>query len=313
MLRRYDFDKMAGDMGFNPDQIEKVCRISDILESISQVPFLRQRLSLYGGTALAFVHFDAVERLSVDIDFNYRHIGEEDWGLVRDRVDADIKAVLYSLGYTDEYLKVDPSYPLNRFIVQYINHLGRPDEIKIEIGYMRRIPITKDRLYDFYHIGTHDKFKVMTPLREELFGNKWCTMLYRGSSRDLFDVYRISRATFDKNVFRRTAVVDSLFRGLPSLLDIDYETLVSGIRFDSSLLNMLYRGNEFDEKQVHEAVIRFTESVFEDISDDETRLIETFYREQRLDKEIITRLAGFHSDLIKHPSIKWQIKQLSKI
>ena len=81
MKRRYDFDKVSAEMGFNPVQIEKVCRISDILETISQVQFMRKRLSLYGGTALAFVHFDAIERLSVDIDFNYRHIDEEDWGV----------------------------------------------------------------------------------------------------------------------------------------------------------------------------------------------------------------------------------------
>jgi predicted nucleotidyltransferase component of viral defense system len=166
MLRNYNLDKIASETRFNTDQIEKVCRISDILEGISQVPFLRDRLSLYGGTALAFVHFDAIERLSVDIDFNYRHIDEVDWGYVRDQVDADIKAVLHNIGYSDETITIDPSYPLNRFIVQYINHLGRPDEIKIETGYMRRMPITEDRLYDFYHVGTHNKFKIMTPLRE---------------------------------------------------------------------------------------------------------------------------------------------------
>ena len=32
MKREYGFDKISGETGFNPDQIEKVCRISDILE-----------------------------------------------------------------------------------------------------------------------------------------------------------------------------------------------------------------------------------------------------------------------------------------
>jgi hypothetical protein len=38
-------------------QIEKVCRIGDSLTQISRIPFLLDRLSLYGGTALNLIHF----------------------------------------------------------------------------------------------------------------------------------------------------------------------------------------------------------------------------------------------------------------
>ena len=47
-----------------PSQIEKVCWISDILARISQIPFLRERLSLYGGTALIFIHSSEIYRLA---------------------------------------------------------------------------------------------------------------------------------------------------------------------------------------------------------------------------------------------------------
>jgi predicted nucleotidyltransferase component of viral defense system len=113
MKRAYDFNKISIETGFTPVQIEKVLRISDILENISSVPFMRKRLALYGGTALAFVHFDEIERLSVDIDFNYRHIDDADWGDVRDQIDANLKTVLYSLGYIDDDIRIDPSYSLN--------------------------------------------------------------------------------------------------------------------------------------------------------------------------------------------------------
>jgi len=36
----------------DPVQLEKDCIISDTLERITQIPFLREHLSLYGGTAL---------------------------------------------------------------------------------------------------------------------------------------------------------------------------------------------------------------------------------------------------------------------
>jgi len=312
MKRTYDFNKISIETGFNPVQIEKVCRISDIIENISAVPFMRRRLALYGGTALAFVHFEAIERLSVDIDFNYRHIDEKDWGDVRDQVDENMKVILYSLGYTDDDIKIDPSYSLNRFIVNYSNHTERPDEIKIETGYLRRIPVLEaDMEYDFYHVGTHNSFKIMTPVKEELFSNKWCTMLYRGSPKDLFDVYRISQSSFGRELFRTTAVIDSLSRKSP-LTAINYEQRIREIKFDSSLLNMLYTKHVFDEKEVHETVTNFTQEIIDELSDDEVQLIEAFYDKLELDEQIIGKMKGLHKGIKDHPSIKWQIRQLSK-
>jgi predicted nucleotidyltransferase component of viral defense system len=60
--------------------MEKVCRITDLLEDVSAIRFLSVRLSLYGGTAFAFVYSDEILRLSVDLDFNYRHMDGRDWG-----------------------------------------------------------------------------------------------------------------------------------------------------------------------------------------------------------------------------------------
>ena len=312
MKRTYDFNKISIDTGFNPVQIEKVLRISDILENISSIPFMRKRLALYGGTALAFVHFKEIERLSVDIDFNYRHIDDADWGDVRDQIDANLKIILYSLGYTDDDIRIDPSYSLNRFILNYTNHTGRPDEIKIETGYLRRIPVLEsDKEYDFYHVGTHNRFKIMTPVKEELFSNKWCTMLYRGSPRDLFDVYRINQTPFDRELFRMTAVFDSLTRKSP-LTAINHKQLIQEIKFDTSLLNMLDTKHEFDEKEVQETVTEFTQGVIDELSDDEVKLIETFYDKLEVDEQITGKMTGIHKGVKDHPSIKWRIRQLSK-
>jgi hypothetical protein len=45
-------------------------------------------LSLYGGTALTFIHSKEMLRLSIDMDLNYRHKDTGDWG-----------SVSYTLGY----------------------------------------------------------------------------------------------------------------------------------------------------------------------------------------------------------------------
>jgi predicted nucleotidyltransferase component of viral defense system len=311
MKRQYQFQDLANEHGFNPRYIEKACRISDILEDISYVPFLKKRLSLYGGTALAFIHFQKLERLSVDIDFNYRHIDvEEDWGDVRNRIDETLKQILYSQGYTDDNIKISPTYPLCRFTLEYTNHIGRPTDINIETGYMRRTPILREDIeYNFHHIGTEKSFKIMTPQKEELFSNKWCTMLYRKTSRDLFDVYKISQRGFDNNTFRTTAVIDSLMRGHPILTEINVEDTISQIPIDTHLRDVLNMKINYDFEQIKQQVTEFSTLTASNINDEEKDLIETFINKYRFEPRKLINSEILHEDLRAHPGILRAIHQ----
>ena len=98
MKREYDFHALALRYGFNTKDMEKACRLSDMLEDISAVKFLSERLSLYGGTALAFIHSQEILRLSIDVDLNYRHKDNLDWGQVREEIDTRLKDLLYRQG-----------------------------------------------------------------------------------------------------------------------------------------------------------------------------------------------------------------------
>jgi len=51
LRKRYDYEELSRRFGFNVREMEKVCRIADLLEDISAIRFLSERLSLYGGTA----------------------------------------------------------------------------------------------------------------------------------------------------------------------------------------------------------------------------------------------------------------------
>lgn len=130
MKREYNFEELARRHGFNVRQIEKVCRISDLLEDISAVKFLKDRLSLYGGTALTFIYSKEILRLSIDLDLNYRHLDKKDWGEVRSEIDERIKTLLYRQGYEKSDITISPSYPLARFTLQYTNTLGSKDNFK---------------------------------------------------------------------------------------------------------------------------------------------------------------------------------------
>jgi len=315
LKRSYDFEELGRRYGFDPRQVEKVCRISDFLEDLSRVPFLRDRLCLYGGTALSFVFFDEVFRLSVDVDFNYRHLDSEDWGRVRERVDDGIKRLLYSQGYVESDLAISASYPLGRITVQYRNLRGLRDGFEVEIGYMRRTPILHgDSIGMFRHIGSGESFSVKTPVREELFANKWCTLLYRGSSRDLFDIFQISKAEVDREVFRKCAVVDSLMRGYPRLYEVDVDKVVRAISIDTGLRNLLQidKARRYDFTLIREEVLSFSTEILKELTFEEKETMRKFFEEHTFDPTFIDDKGILNEGIQAHPMIQRTLELLKR-
>ena len=167
--------------GFSDSTIEKIKRLCDILSAVQNSDFISKRLSLYGGTALSFLYLDQ-PRLSEDLDFNYRHIDKKNWEKIWNKIDRDLKWIIGSLGYNKEDIKINSLYNQCRFHLNYISETGIKDDIKIEIGYMRRFPDLKyDCIRKFNHLITGEEVKVLTPLKEELFANKFATMISRSN------------------------------------------------------------------------------------------------------------------------------------
>jgi len=314
LKREYNFDGLARRYGFNIREMEKVCRLSDLLEDISAVKFLRDRLSLYGGTPLTFIYSEKILRLSIDLDLNYRHLNEKDWGEVRSEIDERIKSLLYRQRYEESDLTISPSYPLARITVQYTNTQGVKDNYNIEIGYMRRYPILKaDTLADFKHIGTQETFQIKTPIKEELFANKWCALLYRKTPRDLFDVYQISNMDMNPIIFRKCAIVDSLMRGKPKLHNLKIDEIISKIPVDSSLRNLLQaeRFSKFDFSEMRKQVTKFSKSIIANLTNNEIKAINQFFELKRFKPELIDEEGIFHEKIKDHPSIQWALTTLT--
>jgi predicted nucleotidyltransferase component of viral defense system len=311
MKRTYNIQRLAEKHGFQEDQIEKVCRISDILEDISAIPFLSQRLSLYGGTALNLIHFPQMPRLSADIDFNYRHIDEDrDWGNVRDQIDSSFKQILRSQTYREEDIKIDPSYPLSRFTVRYVNHLGDRDSFKIETGYMRRIPILREDAHmTFYHIGADIGYTVTTPMTEELYANKLVTLLSRATLRDLYDAHIIAETDTDADKQRKCAVLESLMSLPQPLTGVDPEETINGITIDPSLQAVLRTGQDLDIKALKESVARYSEAIIGSLTENERQCIKEFYTRRQFKPELL-ELQEINPEIRSHPAILRALQQL---
>lgn len=277
--------------------------------------FLLKRLSLYGGTALNFIYAPQTLRLSVDLDFNYRHTGARDWGEVRSEIDRRIKDLLYKKAYRPSDITIDPSYPLNRITVQYTNSLGTRDSFKTEIGYMRRIPILKtDTTAPFRHIGTGETFAVQTPIKEELFANKWCTMLFRKTPRDLFDVYQITKVKFDRTNFRKCAIVESLMQEKHKLTEIDTKDTISRIPVDNSLRNLLRTEatSDYDFQKIKEQVTEFTEETISNITKDEARALSHFFDHLKFEQDLIDGNGILNERIGEHSAILRTLQKLAR-
>jgi predicted nucleotidyltransferase component of viral defense system len=305
LKRTYDLETLTRTYGFNVREIEKVCRISDLLEDISAVKFLLDRLSLYGGTALTFIYSPKILRVSIDLDLNYRHIDTKDWGEIRNEVDKRIKEILYRQRYERSDIAINSSYPLARFTVKYTNTLNSQDGFRIETGYMRRTPILKtDTMADFKHIGTQETFKIKTPTREELFANKWCTLLYRKTPRDLFDTYQTTKMKFDHETFRKCAIIDSLTRKKPKLYEINPE-IIGKIAIDSSLRNLLQtqKFSESDFKSMTTQVTEFTKKQLANLTPNEIKAIDQFFDHKNFRPDLIDEKEIFHKEIKEYPAI----------
>ncbi|NIP33772.1 MAG: hypothetical protein GWN18_02475, partial [Thermoplasmata archaeon] len=84
------------------------------------------------------------------------------------------------LGYDADQVRIQPKYNIGRFHVKYTTAEALRDTLKVEIGYTRRMPILKeDARLEFHHPQRETHAPILTPSREEIFANKFCTMLAR--------------------------------------------------------------------------------------------------------------------------------------
>jgi predicted nucleotidyltransferase component of viral defense system len=298
--------------GYAPEILEKMERLSDILINIGQISFLKQRLSLYGGTALNLVYMEEPPRLSIDIDLNYRHINNEDWGEVRSKIDQYIKDILDKLRYSDKDIRIQSSYPLTRFILKYLNRENKKDTIEIEIGYLRRIPdLRSDTYITFTHLFSDEKIELLTPSPEELFANKFCTMLSRNKDRrnlrDVFDVKTISNLKFKRSLFLDLVMIE----GLMHELDLFNINLISVKGFEQQLQNLII--SEINIEDVENEAFSFAKGVITDVKNkrwDEFR--KRFNRDGVIDFKYFNNPEIINPNIEQHPQLKWLIKNKKK-
>lgn len=157
-LSKETLNKLAESAGFQPDTLEKVAYLLELLNLIAEDEFLQPRLLLKGGTALNLFHF-ALPRLSVDIDLNY--IGSTDRSIMekdREKIEKLLPAMCSSLGLKTE--KATEDHACRVYTASYPSVVVGRGAIKVDINYLHRVAYWPAENLDSYKLDSIQKMSL---------------------------------------------------------------------------------------------------------------------------------------------------------
>jgi predicted nucleotidyltransferase component of viral defense system len=212
------FLKEARDTGFQPDSLEKVLRLRELLIEFHKHSFLQGKLVLKGGTALNLFYL-GLTRLSVDIDLNYiAHVDRAEMLADRSDLGKAVEQIATGLGY--KLQKGTNNHALREWHLGYTNYSGNQDRIQVEINFLMRVCALPPRVVPAATMLAAQRCDFLVLAPEELFGGKIKAMIDRRHPRDLYDLHRFvnSELTHDAKLLRKLAVL------FCSTMDRDFRT-----------------------------------------------------------------------------------------
>lgn len=265
-LDRMTLGRMAKEMGFVRDTLEKVCRLADVLKFMEENDLLSKSIALKGGTAINLAIFD-LPRLSVDIDLDYcKSIEREemlaDREVIRDRIGKYMTANGYALSQ-----KSKSYHALDSFVYEYMNSGGIKDNLKIEINYMLRCHVLPVARREVKLPWNQDSLTVLSVAPLEIFASKTVALLTRTAPRDLYDIHNMVRyGLFDESeedMLRRCAVFYSAIGAEqpPAKFELDNIGRVSSQQIKRDLDPVLRKGEKFDLDAVQKEVRDYLEPI----------------------------------------------------
>ncbi len=179
---------------FAPQTVAKVERLLELLGEINDHRYLGPRLVLHGGTALNVFHLD-IPRLSVDIDVLYvGGVSREKLQSERSVVREELETLTGKLGYRHNAPK--EKHAGVTYKLMYRTDWGE-DMVKVDLNFLNRSPVLGHEPGICRHCVPETMFRVVP--YPELIAGKVKALVERrtAATRDLYDVYLASAATFD--------------------------------------------------------------------------------------------------------------------
>jgi predicted nucleotidyltransferase component of viral defense system len=178
-------------------------RLTHALIAVYDDPFLRDRLYLKGGTALNKLFFPAVNRLSVDLDFNA--VGAKAQVLAeRAQLTNQVMTLLagQKAGYhlAHDYRR----YEQSTIRADFAPLSGSPRQhLKLEISFIERVPILGREERPLVLPDGANTTLITTYRLEELTATKLRALYGRRKGRDIYDLAQIGAFDLDERALRK--------------------------------------------------------------------------------------------------------------
>lgn len=310
MYSKKDIDLLASKSGFIRDNLEKVLRLCEILQFITDNPLTAGTLALKGGTAINLVVFD-LPRLSVDIDLDFtKNCSREEMLEVRDSINTDIINYMSTQGYNLSPSTKNP-HSLDSWVFYYRNVAGNKDNIKIEINYSMRnhvLPIV------FHNVKLIDipisiSVRVLSPV--ELFASKIKALIERTAPRDLFDVYNmIENNVIQENDYPllRKIVLFYLAVGGSKPPSVEYKLdsieSMNYCQIKRKLIPVLKKGEQFNFEKAKIEVKAFIASLM--ILNEEEKAFVNKFKAKIYEPNLLFESKEILERIISHPMAIWK-------
>lgn len=311
-LDRRILGRVAKELGFVRDTLEKVWRLAEVLKFIESDELLSRGIALKGGTAINFSIFD-LPRLSVDIDLDYcRSIGRKemlaDRAVMTDKISKYMTANGYALSTKSKYY-----YALDSFVYEYINCGGVKDNLKIEINYMLRchvLPISRRKVRLPW---SEEPFTVLSVASLEIFASKIVALLSRTAPRDLYDMYNMVKYKLfnedEEEMLRKCAVLYSAIGAEhpPGKFELENIGKLSPRQIKRDLDPVLRKGERFDLKLAQFEVKEYLSPILVPTKSEE--LFWKAFSEGIYQPDWIFGKSSEYVNIARHPMALWKCRE----
>lgn len=304
--------EIANKQNFIRDTLEKVVRLSEVLDYINGNPIMKDCLALKGGTAINLTIFH-LPRLSVDIDLDYCSEESRSEMLAhRQQITEDLKKYMQTQGYgLNPYNR--NRHSLDSFVFTYTNLGGMRDNIKIEINYSLR-----SHLFELEHrpvlsnvIHMEHLVTVLSPV--ELFAAKINALLSRAAARDLYDTYNmIDLNLFSKDKYemlRKSVVFYTAIsqEEIPERYDMNVIDRISIRKIKTDLLPVIQKGEFIELEKIKVRVKKFLSGLMTLTTDEQNFLIQ--FKKNKYVPELLYNDNQIIKRISNHPMALWKIQE----
>lgn len=313
-----DIEKVARENNYTINNVEKILRLSFILNDLNTFSDFKGKLLLKGGTAINLVAFDELPRLSVDLDLNFAiNLSKEEMIEQREDINHALDSYCLENGYTKTNRN---SFALDSLSLLYTTTTGSRDKIKLDINYHNRCHIFDAAETNIaYPFSMKDSsLSVAHVAIIELFAGKIKAFYERCKPRDIYDIYSLAKSgilstTEECELLRRSIVFYStlgntenpktLEQDISHILDMPFQDI------KTQLLPMLHiNAGKYPKDEINRAVIDYLSSLMQ-LQEVEKQYMEEFFMGNYaphllFDKEIATRLLSHPVALRTQQQIK---------